>query len=50
MCLDFSFCSEIKSPTCVHMTALAVPLGMRVPYLGAGSVGFSSALEEPSSR
>lgn len=34
-----------KKP-CVYMTALAVPSEMCVPYLGAGSVGFSSALEE----
>lgn len=37
-----------KKP-CVHVTAPAVPSEMHMPYLGAGSVGFSSVLEEPSS-
>lgn len=44
LCLDLSFFSELKS--LVYMTALAVPSEMCVTYLGAGSVGFSSELEE----
>lgn len=34
---------------CDHMAALSVPLEMHIPYLGACSVGSSSAVQEPSS-